>query len=88
MTNANKVGEFLNDNFDRAGKEIKVGKLAQVVGLVRDDGVNFALTGIFIFSTATDCTGAFDWATASTFTAPVRIPIGLSPKNYSGFVKA
>ena len=51
---------------DKYGKEIKVGAYGSSVGIYRNDGLEFQLRWIGIFSTATDCSGSFDWSGSIT----------------------
>jgi hypothetical protein len=50
------------DNYDKFGKNVIVMDYGSVVAVIRTDGVQLALHYVGIFSTATDCTDAFDWS--------------------------
>jgi hypothetical protein len=67
-----EYGKFVNHDFDRKGKEIKVGAYGKSVGVYRPSGGYFSFRWIAVFSTASDCSGAFDWSGSR---ANWRIPI-------------
>jgi hypothetical protein len=56
-----KYGEWVNTD-DNYGKEIPVGLTTTSFRIERNDGVGLRLFMVGIFSTLTDCSGAFDWS--------------------------
>ena len=71
-----EFGRYGVDDFDRAGKEIKVAAYATSVGLYRSNWLTstaFSMRWLGIFTTATDCTGAFVWTLP---TSPLYLAIG------------
>jgi hypothetical protein len=56
----------LNANYDKNGKEIKIGAYGSSVGVYRNDGIALSFRWLAVFSTKTDCSGSFDWSSSRT----------------------
>jgi hypothetical protein len=56
-----KKGEWLTNN-DDYGKEVPVWLTISKIRIERLDGIGLQFFMVGIFSTATDCSGAFDWS--------------------------
>jgi hypothetical protein len=57
-----EYGKYVNYDFDRYGKEIKVGAYGKSVGVYRSNGGDFSFRWIAVFTTASNCSGPFDWS--------------------------
>lgn len=70
-------GRFINYNWERVGKEMKVGAMGKVLAFYRKDyAADLTFISISIFSTDSDCTAPFVWSNQST----VQIDIGTTNK--------
>ncbi len=61
ITGNTLYGSFENRDFDRYGKEIRVGAYGKSVGIYRQDGNYLSFKWIAVFTTKTNCNGPFDW---------------------------
>jgi hypothetical protein len=66
VTQNTVVGQYVNENYDKNGKEIKIGAYGSSVGVYRTDGIGIALSfrWLAVFTTKTDCSGSFDWSSS------------------------
>ncbi len=85
ITSNTEYGKYVNLNFDRVGKEIKIGAMGQSLGIYRNDGARLSFRWIAVFSTASNCSGPFDWSSSRT---DWRIPITSSAQIISGLLAA
>lgn len=62
--------------FENYGKELIVGTYGKFVGLYRNEAyAQFSIRWLAVFSTLTDCSGAFDWS-QTTPSWPAVITLG------------
>ena len=59
-------GEYLTANYDKYGKEIKIGAYGNSVGVYRTDGLRLSFRWLAVFTTKTNCSGSFDWSSSRT----------------------
>ena len=67
------------------GNEIKIGAMGQSLGIYRSDGVYFSFRWIAVFTTASNCSGPFDWSSSRT---DWRIAITSSAQVITGLLAA
>ena len=85
ITSNTVFGRYVNANFDRVGREIKIGAMGQSLGIYRNDGVYLSFRWIAVFTTASNCSGPFDWSSSRT---DWRIPITSSAQVITGIIAA